>query len=181
VVEYDSMGMDLDYFKAYKPLSVHEIPTLNTDYLPLALRQQMYKSFYQGYRSMFLATTHVLRNAANGIPTPARVLAQALATEPRYVSFYIDKGGRVEYALDAIIDTAKGQSILGDGSFDDLWDNPEEVGDDAGFVNMPKCANDLAFGLVRYKLGIDPGVARGPYYEDDNVEMYDEDEDTEDD
>lgn len=171
------MGMDLDYFKPNKPLSMS---LMNTDYLPTPLRTNMYKSFFQGYRSLFSAVATILNDSANGIPTPARVLGQALGAEPN-VSFYINKGGRVDYVLDAIIDSAKDQSVLGDGEFEALWDNPDEVGD-GGVVNMPKCANDLAFMLVRQKLGIDPRVAMGPYDDDDeeDVEMHGEDEDDED-
>jgi hypothetical protein len=44
---------------------------------------------------------------------------------------------------------------------------------------MPECANDLAFMLVRKKLGVNPRIARGPYLE--GVEILEEDADEEDD
>lgn len=167
------MARDLDCFKPNMSLSAHEIPSLN--YLPLALRNQLHKPFYQGYRSIFSVIAHILRDAANGVPTPARVLSQALRSEPS-VNFYFSEGGRVEYALDAILDSATEHSALSDGIFEALWDNPDVS--DGEFVDMPKCANDLAFMLVRKKLGVDPRIAKGPYYHED-VEMLEEDSDEE--
>jgi hypothetical protein len=171
----DGMGMDVDYFEAGKPLSAEEIPFTNAEYLPLALRVQIDKSFYQGYRSLFLVVAHILKDSANGMPTPARVLAQGLGGDARNVKFYVNKGGRVEYALDAIIHAAKEQSVLGDGSFDRLWDNPDDVRD-GGMANMPKCANDLAFSLVRKMLGLDPTFASGPYHDGGDADMYDDED-----
>ncbi|KAF8879186.1 hypothetical protein CPB84DRAFT_1828452 [Gymnopilus junonius] len=42
----------------------------------------------------------------------------ALLLNPRAVSFYLEKGGRVEYILDATLGMAREQSVLGDGTFE---------------------------------------------------------------
>ncbi|KAF8181840.1 hypothetical protein BJ912DRAFT_979312, partial [Pholiota molesta] len=123
----DGMGMDVDYFEAGN----HSPPRRSLSRTPNIFRWR-----YAAYS----------QDSANGMPTPAPVLAQGLGGDARNVNFYINKGGRVEYALDAIIHAAKEQSVLGDGSFDKLWDNPDDTRD-GGMVNMPKCANDLAFSL----------------------------------
>ncbi|KAK0207157.1 hypothetical protein DFS33DRAFT_1273474 [Desarmillaria ectypa] len=51
-------------------------------------------------------------------------------------SFYFYKGGKVEYALDAVMAVAKEQSMLGDGTF------YETYGEDEEFLRFPECTND---------------------------------------
>jgi hypothetical protein len=69
----------------------------------------------------------------------------------------------VEYVLDAIVDVAKGDSCLGDGTFEDRFDQEEEEeGGKLGYRRLERCVNDMEFGCVR--LGVRIGEAgRGPY------------------
>jgi hypothetical protein len=173
-VDHDIIWTELDNHKSNEPLFMS---SPYTDHLPIPFHTNMDKAFFQGYCSLFSAFATILDDSDYGNPTATRVLAQALHDD-RNVNFYINEGGRVDYALDAIIDCAKDQSVLGDGEFEAIFDDIKQVGY-TGVVNMPRCANDLAFTLVRQKMGMDPRVARGPYYDED-VDMHGEDEDDED-
>ncbi|KAG6908196.1 hypothetical protein DXG01_005785 [Tephrocybe rancida] len=63
------------------------------------------------------------------------------------VDFFFDKGGRIEYAFDAIMDSALKQSYLVDGGFEQMHSSDRE------FTTLPTCDNDLEFDLVRRMLG----------------------------
>ncbi|KAF9479090.1 hypothetical protein BDN70DRAFT_834943 [Pholiota conissans] len=180
--EYDNMGTELLYFKPHQPRSEETLLCGSTSYLPLALQAQIYKTFFEGFRSLFGIIARTLADSSNSIPTLEQFRAKAVG-EPG-VGFYFNKGGRIEYAWDAVISIAKDQSALGDNEFENNWDDPEEPFREGQYANLPKCANDLAFDLVRRKLGIDPMIANGPYYErdeDEDAGMFDEDDDDDDD
>lgn len=69
----------------------------------------------------------------------------------------------MEYVLDYIIDATRGESLLEDGGFDELMDDPELQDDfSRKWKSLPVCANDLNFELVRERssLGKRP---LGPY------------------
>lgn len=145
------MPMEFDKFKSSRPLSAGQATLINTQFLPPWLRVKMYKSFYEGYCCIFDAISCVLQDEADGIPTPVRVLAEALS-EGYDVDYYIKNGGLVEYALDAIVTQAQAQAVPGDDTFD--------YQDEDGYDGT-KCANDTAFKLVRYKLGLEPIIHAG--------------------
>ncbi|THH28899.1 hypothetical protein EUX98_g5284 [Antrodiella citrinella] len=91
---------------------------------------------------------------------------------------YIDAGGKVEYALDAITDCAYEKSPVG-GQYRRHLHIREEDADFAKEVgNLPECANDLAFKLVRAKLGL-PEEGMGPHWiflsDDEDEDEVDED------
>ncbi|KAF9245245.1 hypothetical protein BU15DRAFT_41028 [Melanogaster broomeanus] len=203
---YDSASISLmtehPAFRPREVLTPLEASTeMSLDYIPRHLFPNLYKTFFKGYVTVFQAVSAVLgrsgpqRGNANNylstcIPTPMAVLTT------QAVNFYLQKGGRVEYALDAITHRSKDMSPLGDGEFDSIWDevsaDPE---DDEGGVgqlwrSLPRCDNDLEFDLVRRKLGLNPDATWGPYYLEEEQIMGgfghfghfgDEDEDEDDD
>ncbi|KAK0207153.1 ankyrin repeat family protein [Desarmillaria ectypa] len=73
-----------------------------------------FKSFYIGFTAIFEVIYKILNNDAR---TPKLQDIQRDTVFERGTSFYFSKGGRVEYALDAVTATAKEQSNLGDGTF----------------------------------------------------------------
>ena len=81
------------------------------------------------------------------------------------VNFYLGKGGRIEYVLDATVDIAREQSSLGDGNFEDIFDRDAGAdGEPLGYRELARCANDLEFGGVRLGVGIgNSGCVWGPY------------------
>ncbi|KAJ3501261.1 hypothetical protein NLJ89_g9416 [Agrocybe chaxingu] len=184
------LRMEEDLFESRRPLSSAELLYSTLDYVPLAIRQEIYKTFYVGFYTIFHAISLVLGRQPQGpasIPTPQVVLTEALTLDPRAVQFYLGKGGKVEYVLDATVDIAREQSALGDGTFEETFDN-DEVGGEGGeerYVELPKCANDLEFGIVRRNLGLAGGLVWGPYHErdedsEDGMEVDDDDDDDDD-
>ena len=167
---------DLAFFNPRQPLSGSDLffhPAL--DYIPSALRQEIYKTFYIGFYTIFDAISHVLKTP--GIPTPQAVMAAALQLNGKAVQFYLGKGGKVEYVLDATVDTAREQSSLGDGTFEEMFDYDEERegGERLGYRKLVVCENDLKFGVVRWGVGLGE-FERGPYYEDREEEGMDVDD-----
>jgi hypothetical protein len=150
-VASEVMPMEFNKFTSSRPLSADQAKLIYTQFLPPQLRVKMYKSFYKGYCAIFNAISCVLQDEADGIPTPGRVLSQA-RSEGYNIEYYIQKGGLVEYALEAIITQAEGQGTSGNDTFD-----YEDEDDCEGSV----CANDMAFQLVRSKLGLEPIMYAG--------------------
>ncbi|KAJ6460373.1 hypothetical protein C8R47DRAFT_933520, partial [Mycena vitilis] len=106
-------------------------------YIPLQLWPQMYQTFILGYGIVMKTIAELLSRFI--LPTESTVLAELGNGRIEYfdvqaAKFYFGKGGRVEYALDAIIDLAEE---------DELPPN------DAVFLRMPCCANDRELGIVR--------------------------------
>lgn len=125
-----------------------------SDYLPTHLHSSMYKTFYIGWQSIFA----VIADFLNGTSQPLSADAIVARSAPeRSADFFFRKGGRVEYAFDALTDVALQQSPSGDRDFEDTW-RDQDV-----WIEMPVCENDLEFDLVRQMLGLSPNVRWGPY------------------
>ena len=176
--------MEVPAFTRGQPLSASDLTLFALDYIPLSLRQKIYKTFYIGYHTIVEAISHVLKS--DRIPTPQAVLDAAFELNAGAVQFYLRKGGKVEYVLDAIVSTAREQSNLGDGTFEDTFDcDDDDEGDlgggggggGLGYRDLSACRNDLEFGVVRWSVGI--GGQWGPYYEEDGeygMDLDDEDD-----
>ncbi|KAK0499665.1 ankyrin repeat family protein [Armillaria luteobubalina] len=151
----DLMPDNLEYFT---PRQVIDIRTLlldvASDYLPLQLHSSLYKTFYAGYISVFGALYDLLHNSNASFSLDK---ANQVAWNDISTNFYFQRGGKVEYALDAIIDGALDQSWLGDREFHVMFDT------DKDYMALPKCANDLEFQLVRDMLGLTADRPWGPY------------------
>jgi len=176
---------DLELFKSHNPLSTSELLHIAFDYIPQTLRCEIYKTFYTGFYTVFRATHNILETLK--IPTPGVVVTEALALDAEAVQFYMAKGGKVEYVLDAMVAMAREQSSLGAGTFEETFDHEEadEEGVGAGYRALWKCSNDLEFGIVRRKIGLVPNIRWGPYKDteegDEGMELVDEDEDKDED
>ncbi|KAJ7454838.1 hypothetical protein FB451DRAFT_1565231 [Mycena latifolia] len=114
------------------------------------------------------------------VPTP--LWPQVFKTFILAAHFYFKKGGRVEYALDAIIDHAEGSFDV-EGTMLDMYQ------DDERFLKTFPCFNDREFDVVRKKMGFDPKQNWGPYtlsppqtrWTNDSDDSADEDEDEDED
>ena len=82
------------------------------------------KTFYIRFSTIFDAIAQVLK-VPGGIPTPQTVMQAALDIEPSAVQFYLGKGGKVEYVLDATVNSAREESCLGDGALKNTLDHEE--------------------------------------------------------
>ncbi|KAK0491408.1 ankyrin repeat family protein [Armillaria novae-zelandiae] len=171
----DMMPDNLEYFT---PRQVIDIRTLlldvASDYLPLQLHSSLYKTFYAGYISVFGTLYDLLHNSNDSFSLDK---VNLIARNDISTHFYFQRGGKVEYALDAIIDGALDQSWLGDREFHAMFDT------DKDYMALPKCANDLEFQLVRDMLGLTADRPWGPYSHRNHepfemhVDSEDEDED----
>ncbi|KAG6861927.1 hypothetical protein C0995_009877 [Termitomyces sp. Mi166 len=171
----DALAMGL--FKNRVPCSNPEmLVDCVSDYLPPHLYSSMYKTFYIGWKTIFTVIADFLDRT--GQPLSAHTIAARSVSE-RSVDFFLNKGGRVEYAFDALTDGALQQSPLGDGFFEQIWQD-EEV-----WIKLPVCDNDLEFHLVRQMLGLTRSGRWGPYnglmsigsYKGEDDESDSEDED----
>ncbi|KIM47235.1 hypothetical protein M413DRAFT_440719 [Hebeloma cylindrosporum] len=151
-------------FQPRQPLSASELFNPVLFYLPKPLQRGIYKTFYIGFYTLFDGMAQILRTP-NAIPTPQAVITAAFNINPSAVQFYLRKGGKVEYVLDALVDIAKQQSSLGDGTFGDTFDveEAEDAEHRLGYRKLVVCANDLEFGLVRLGVGLTMGGRWGPF------------------
>ncbi|GLB40821.1 hypothetical protein LshimejAT787_0900360 [Lyophyllum shimeji] len=165
----DMMDQEMSRFKRGVP---HEDPTSlcdnASDYLPPHLHQSVFKTFYVGYQSVFFAIYLLLETT--DLPLSKAAIAQRVAGEEG-ARFFFGKGGKIEYAFDAITDVAREQSPLGDSAFE------ESFGEDKEYASLPKCENDLEFDLVRRMIGLDPKMKWGPYDGEGEGEDDDDDDD----
>ena len=157
--------MEIPSFTRGKPLYSSEFLHHAFDYIPLAPRQEIYKTFYIGFYNFFKAVSNVLDTTC-GVPTPQAVMAATWELNVSAVQFYLRKGGRVENVLDAVVGRAREQSNLGDGTFEETFDCDEgdfreEREGRLAYRDLGACRNDLEFGVVRRKVGV--GGSWGPY------------------
>jgi hypothetical protein len=85
----------------------------------------MFKTFYKGCRAVF-NVIYIL--AKDGTRTLTVSNINAIVGGASGVIFYLNKGGKYEYALDAVVDVAREQSCLGGGEFELLYEDEAEVG-----------------------------------------------------
>ncbi|OBZ78391.1 hypothetical protein A0H81_02185 [Grifola frondosa] len=129
-------------FDGTQPLSADGVRTVarsvGMEHVPMRLWRSVTEGFHDGYRAVFRAIALVLNSDA-GIPDAATVRVDAS-------NAFLKCGGRVEHALACVIDRA----VLEAGA----WDR--SVAGDKTWAALPRCENDLEFGLVRERLGLDP-------------------------
>ncbi|TCD65578.1 hypothetical protein EIP91_002499 [Steccherinum ochraceum] len=85
------------------------------------------------------------------------------AADVTVLKTYLDAGGKVDYALDAITHLAFESSPVGDQYRLHQHVREEEADFVKEIAKLPECQNDLAFKLVRSKLGLDEENA-GPHW-----------------
>lgn len=163
-----------------KPLETFILLDNQRSFLPLPLHCN-FKTFYSGYRHLFLIVAHLFKG---GVPTIDYVNEELVrmrryeSTTPiqyidsRAVEFYTNKGGRAEYVLDCITSSAMENSAdAGDGEFERTMDEGTSDGTPDSVVDtyiqrwqeLPRCDNDREYDLVRRMLGMDPMRRWGPY------------------
>ena len=104
------------------------------------------------------------------IPTPAAVVenAQTRGTRTSIHMAYLSRGGKVEYALDALLLYAQDRGPRPDG--DGTWESDfEDWGGETcqTWKALPTCENDKNFSTVRDYLGIGPRQERLGYFPTD--------------
>ncbi|KAF8066500.1 ankyrin repeat family protein [Lyophyllum atratum] len=168
----DNMSMEI--YSGFESRVAHPDPLAlcGIGYIPSHLHQYVFKTFYVGYQSVFDTILTVL--AKTDLPLSKDVISQRILGAEG-VTFFFNKGGKIEYALDAVTDSAREQSPLGDSTFEETFEDHEE------YAPLPTCDNDLEFDLVRRMIGLDPKLRWGPYYDEEKVHWGDDSEDEDDD
>lgn len=87
----------------------------------------------------------------------------ATATEAQCIQAYLSSGGKVDFGLDALTDSAFEKSPDGSLYRRQQYLQEEEAEFEKVVADLPRCENDLDFGLVREKLGISR-ERLGPYW-----------------
>lgn len=157
------MPVDLDYFTDGQPVDRESLCDCPLEYIPLSLNSSLYKTFYRGYIQLF-EIIHTILETTKAPLTKSGVQSSVQQNSFEFgdASFYYVKGGRTEYAFDALTDGS-----MGNGMVDIVYTGEGRSCDD--YINLPECENDLEYGLVRYMLGLDPTVRWGPYTDEDVV------------
>ena len=143
------------------------------DHVPTALRKSVFKSFAAGFQQGLEAIANVLRRGR--APKIELVTSQLyISGDSRYKSFYLDKGGKVEYAIAAILWRSEEEhETLGDGSFCEVPAFRQKI------AKLPVHALDDDYQFVRTKIlgaSFQPEPYPDPdFYEDSDC--YNEDED----
>ncbi|KAI0708109.1 hypothetical protein C8T65DRAFT_214279 [Cerioporus squamosus] len=120
-----------------------------TEYLPEAIQEEgVTKAFYLGYTALVMIIAKLLKQSGDaGIPSVKNVSAM-LPRVSRQTSVFFEKGGRVSNAIDFIVFSAKEQSPLGDGTWDEMRAEEAVEGEGEEYGKLPQCSNDLDFTLV---------------------------------
>jgi hypothetical protein len=143
---------------------------MSLDYLPPALLRRleadggMYKSFAMGWSYCFDAIASVVR--MNQAPTVTRVMEVLRQSrfDQRMVNHFFQKGGKVEYALDAVLQGT--ENVLKHGH-DCPWEY-ETFEED--FEQIPENPLDKMYTLARVKC-IPNCEGRGPYRESNEMNL----------
>ena len=118
---------DDDIFRSFEPTSLEECCGWcgfnRIDYIPLRVLTRdprgIFKSFHDGYAMCFRAIAVIFRR--NEAPTVRRVITEIAICNYLYdyrkFRYYLDSGGRVEYALYGVFKIT--ENVLGNG--DDGW------------------------------------------------------------
>jgi hypothetical protein len=119
-------------------------------YIPFSFK--VHKTFYSGYNSVVIIIGNILGSKSpDNIPDIASIGRYTVRLghyNTRDLDFFTQKGGRFRHALDCIISIASDE----EGSRRD--DSVVPSSESQGVADLPHCANDLAFDLVRKKFGL---------------------------
>ena len=127
------------------------------NHIPLSVRQvESYKSFVEGWIFCIEAIWRVLKQRK----LPTVLIVKQMLHQPDYdqrkVAFFLNNGGCVQFALDAMLSEVVEQSErFGDGHTEEVFRDQIEV-----HQAIPELDDDYEF--VRYRLGL-LGLARGPF------------------
>ncbi|GJE91331.1 hypothetical protein PsYK624_074800 [Phanerochaete sordida] len=161
---------------------IAEDPSLH--FIPMELHTKMSPAFYRGYAVVVDVMVQILQRpagaAAGCVPTPTAIEARLreLCTAARKsggkaaaltpddvedVEAFLHAGGEAEFALEALTDRAMEKSPAGSEFLrrPAIRVQEEELAGEVG--ELPVCANDLDFELVRKRLGLPPHFI-GPHW-----------------
>jgi len=136
--------------------------TSRMEYIPPAVWNQnreedKFHRFVDGWGACFRVIREVLRQDL--VPTVDRVHQYLVSREARESQHFLRNGGKVDFALDALINVTR--NVLVDG--DDGWEYGTFQDD---IEALPSTPLDGAFDIVRFKCineGGGEGTERGPY------------------
>lgn len=126
---------------------------------------KMTLAFYQAYTHVVEAMLQALLNEADDascIPTVDAISAHLGSSNADAKPFF-DAGGEIVFALEALVDRAYEKSPEGPEYGRKLALREEELEFENEIQDLPECAHDLNFTLVRTKLGLPP-QGRGPHW-----------------
>ena len=86
----------------------------------------------------------------------------AFCDDSKAIRFFLDAGGKVEHALEALIDQTQEKSPIGSLYKRKAFVRDEEDDFQDDVRELPECAHDLEFDLVREKVGLKE--KEGPYW-----------------
>ena len=133
------------------------------DHVPLELWPKIDKVFANEFLAVVRAIAIVCQASnLNALPVQEHIKAVLGNKAPHYFR----KGGKIDYVQDFICSWATDMSVLRDGSWDEAMDEEVAEGGAEDWKDLPECANDLNFGLVRQQMGI-KRYKMGPYFPDD--------------
>jgi len=176
------LGSELPEDEVLPDWVISEDPALH--FIPMELHTKMSPAFYRGYLTVVDVMVQILqRDVAAGaacIPTPDAIdgrlrelckaaressgKASVLTTDDvEDVEAFLHAGGKAEFALEALTDRAREKSPKGIEYMrrPALRVEEEEFTGEVG--ELPECANDLDFELVRKGLGLPPHFI-GPHW-----------------
>jgi len=174
VIDSDSIMMQYDQFEEAPPLDF--IPRL--DYIPSAIletvrqgNEKLLRKFIDGWRAIFCCVADLLRRGMT--PTCNHIKASFARQVNINYQFYISKGGKIEYALDAILNVT--ENVYKDGD-----DGYEYATFEDDIEALPSTPLDWQFDIARF-MCIETGggelTTRGPYRSYyDNFEADDDDD-----
>jgi hypothetical protein len=143
-----------------EPMSRDDVEVSGFDHVPCEVTgDEVFKSFAEGFAQCLAAMRNVLDSGK--LPVPQLVvheLRSHSSFDARYTSHYFDRGGKVEFVIDAVLAAAK--SACEDGSYEEeqgLWEEGEEPS-----LVVPEL--DDNFDLIRACL-LGPHYKRGPLRE----------------
>ncbi|OCH84342.1 hypothetical protein OBBRIDRAFT_415524 [Obba rivulosa] len=142
----------------------------------------IFKSFYRGYRQIFVMIAWLLRNQPSIFPTEETVKARfaqgsqyRVDFQQRYRDFFFAHGGNVHDALQCLLHQARRMSEqpLGDGAFErsiyaysppsapggnrwSLWENRAHLREE--WEVLPRCFNDTAYDGVSGLMGASQSI-----------------------
>ncbi|RPD65354.1 hypothetical protein L226DRAFT_567397 [Lentinus tigrinus ALCF2SS1-7] len=144
----DMMKMSLE-----SPLASDLECAPGTEYLSQSIQNQgITRKFYVGYTAIVMVIAKLLKQPGDaGVPSVTNIDAMlGRISISQHTAVFFDRGGRVRNAIDFILYSAKDQSPLGDGTWDEMRVEGAEDEDGLGeeYGKLPRCANDLDFMLV---------------------------------
>ncbi|KAG6908198.1 hypothetical protein DXG01_005787 [Tephrocybe rancida] len=117
---------------------------ISSSFCPSPLDSRYHEQF-KGYHSVFVTISLFLRETVAPL---SKGIIVSLTAGKDGVDIFFEKGGKVEHALEVIIDNALQQSSLIDDKFEDMArDTPDAT-------KLLTCDNDLEFELVRRMVGL---------------------------